>query len=207
MAHQKTEHEIDRDNRYGKPIEWLTAGVVGLASGAVTLTQLVRSKLQSDAIFRQGMDSISSAKDQLLMTKADDRIKGAVAVYDRHLSGEQAYVDFTKARTALNKAVRGHVSKSEPAVLKASAEYAEAHAALVKACGSKMKAVHSDPQFIADTRTYIKEVRLIKRNYSKQIARYAHDFFGLKDGGVFGFVQGIVQRLESSSPGTLFNVC
>lgn len=47
MAKHKTERQIDRDNRFGRPFEWVAATAIGLTSGYITFRNLVTEKFHS----------------------------------------------------------------------------------------------------------------------------------------------------------------
>ena len=207
MAHPKSEKQIDRYNRFGRPAEWAAAALVGMGSGLTTFVQVVRQKTHDDAGYRQGLQAVETAKELALKTLNDQQIEASVKLYDTHFGGEKTLGDFIKVRDARNAALKEHASHwNKQNVEATAAAYTDAYELLVKTSPRQLAEVHASPAYKKLSANYVKEVSKTKSRYDRLIDHYNRDFFGIKSNGIAGAAEGLVKRFKASSFNTKFNI-
>lgn len=213
MARQKTEHQIDRNNRYGRPSEWVAAAGVGLVSASTAFFRTVRSKFHEDANFREGFHALTASKNTDLAVENQLRINRAVEIFDTHLKGESSYDEFIEARTAINDALGITDKLDKPfcwsgssEVIEAATPYRNKLTEFFKSLGDKVEKITHSEAFLKDTEKYIDRVSSIKKAHHQLVDQFADFIFGIRSKGVSGYIQGTWQRYRTASPASKHSI-
>lgn len=81
MKHEKTEHQIDRNNRLGSPTQWALAVGAGSVSAASTFINLVRTKFHVDTLSKPEVKQLYEAHGKDLMELTKTQIEQAKSLF------------------------------------------------------------------------------------------------------------------------------
>lgn len=88
MAHEKTERQIDRNNRLGSPTQWAMAIIAGSVSAASTFINLVRTKFHVDTLSKPEVKQLYEAHGKDLMELTKEQISQAKSLFGIDHAGE-----------------------------------------------------------------------------------------------------------------------
>lgn len=195
MAKQKTEAQIDRYNRYGSPLQWVGAAVVGTISGATTFINLARTKFHGDAEFKQGFSILNTFKNEQLKKQNDDLIEARMKLFgDAVGPGEPTHEAFMSARKPINQEHRTSRATADEAM-----DYVTAKDNFFSKCADKIKEAIGGKSYQRQTDDYIKQSHRIKVTHDNALDEYAEKMFGIHSRGIKGHTVGSWQRFRMFS--------
>lgn len=198
MANEKTEHKIDRDNRFGRPIEWVAAAGAGLSSGYYAFRKLVRTKYHEDAKNQEGTADLFHLRKIRLADAKDQRILDTLDIFEKKFGKTDALAELISARDAViatSKKSKG--AQFTPEMIAAKGNRAAALQNFLSAHEQDLATLTNHPEFIAATERYITNANNIKVTSDKAVDALSEFVIGFRSKGVQGHLSGLVQRFRS----------
>lgn len=198
MVKKTTESKIDRDNRFGRPMEWAAAGAAGVGSAYYAFRNLVRSKYFDDAKQLEGTADLFKIREDELARATDKRLNATLEVFKKKFGAVPELERFEEARVAYTDAVSNangarftkEVLQAKTARQTALSEFMGKHADSMATLKDKL---------VEPTKAYIKERAAIKSRSDKLIDGFSEDVLGIYSRGIKGNTIGLAQRFRAFS--------
>lgn len=197
MAREKTEQQIDLYSRYGSPLQWVGAAIVGTVSSLVTFVSTTRTKFHDDSSFRQGTKVIHAVKALDLEKATDDQIGATMKHYTKAFKGNADFKAFTDARDAVNALEK----KRTPNHLSGYADKKRAYQSTLKTWidknADKIEEVQQTPAFKEDVSKFLSKLKTIKTEANQMTDKLDETLLGIRSVGMRGHTVGAWQRLKN----------
>lgn len=198
MAIEKTEHQIDRDNRFGRPTEWVAAAGASLASGYYAFRKLVRTKFHDDAKNREGSAELFRIRERELADAGNARIHTTMELFEEKIGNTTALETLKAARQKLaDELAKAKGAKFTLKIISARTASEEALGTFMLAHGDDIRKIETDPRFIEATKNFVKNVSSIKSRSDGVIDAFFENVMGFYSRGLKGNTVGLLQRFNS----------
>lgn len=218
MAKQKTEAQTDRYNRYGSPLQWVGAAIIGSVSAASTFINLVRSKFHEDNEFRQGFSVLHRSKNAELEHLNNHQIEETLKILHDYVGDHPSYKEFIRVRGLLNLEVSAtntgfeHLTTlkrdtsevlSGPAANKAKLTdetadllkaYSEANDKFMRDCKEGIERGMQSSAYKKLAMSGSKRASGVKVRFDRLYDDFAETMYGIKSKGIIGHTQGVWER-------------
>jgi hypothetical protein len=201
MQQDKTEKKIDRDNRFGKPLEWALALAAGLTSGTTTFVNLVRTKYHDDSLAKNEITGLYSTNKADLKELTSSRIRKARGMFREAFPGERAFEEpTTRVKAETVAAEMAEAAKS------GSGKITSGIRKFLATSRDKLNDIVGSSAFKNDTREYIKGTHETKRAFDRFLDEYTETHLGIASRGLKGHTLGSIQRFETFGPYSQRNI-